>query len=189
MTRTNDYGFSLVELMVVVGLVGVLAVGATIMMPGLVNQSRADSSASVALNTLRLARDRAIGDRRNMELVFTAPKHIQVTRDGIAGEANATIIDAYLDSDLTFLSFTGMGDTPDGFGLTNKPIAFGSTAGVVPALMFTSEGTLVDATGDTINGTLFLGAPGDTSTARAVTIFGPTALLRQWKWNGKEWVE
>jgi prepilin-type N-terminal cleavage/methylation domain-containing protein len=189
MTRTNAYGFSLIELLVVMGLITTLAVGAAMMMPGLVNQSRADSSASVALNNLRLARDRAIGDRRNMELVFTAPKHIQVQRDGINGEANTIIIDTYLDSDLTFLSFTGMGDTPDAFGLTNKPVAFGPTAGVYPALMFTSEGTLVDGTGDTINGTLFLGAPGDTSTARAVTIFGPTALLRQWRWNGKEWVE
>jgi prepilin-type N-terminal cleavage/methylation domain-containing protein len=189
MTRLNADGFSLIELLVVVGLITTLAVSAAMMMPNMVNQSRADSSASVALNNLRLARDRAISDRRNMELVFTAPKHIQVVRDGINGEANSTIIDVYLDSDLTFLSFTGMIDTPDGFGLTNKPIAFGPTVGVTPTLMFTSEGTLVDSTGDTINGTLFLGAPGDTSTARAVTIFGPTALLRQWRWNGKEWVE
>ena len=55
--------------------------------------------------------------------------------------------------------------------------------------MFTSEGTFVDQQGDPLNGTLFLSVPGDPSSARAITMFGPTALIRAWRWNGQEWVE
>ena len=33
------------------------------------------------------------------------------------------------------------------------------------------------------------GIPGDPLSARAITIFGPTALIRAWRWNGREWVE
>jgi hypothetical protein len=54
--------------------------------------------------------------------------------------------------------------------------------------MFTSEGTLVDGNGDPINGTLFFGVTGDPTSGRAVTIFGPTALLHQWRWDGIQWV-
>jgi Tfp pilus assembly protein FimT len=188
-SRFNADGFTLVEMIIIAAIISCVMVMAIIVMPNLVKQSRADASAALAIDTLRLARDRAIGDRRNMELTFTAPKHIQVVRDGINGESNTTIVDVYLDNDQKFLSFTGMIDTPDGFGLTNKPTAFGTTQGVIPTIMFTSEGTLVDTTGDTINGTLFFGAPNDTTSARAVTIFGPTALLRQYRWNGREWIE
>jgi len=187
--RLNADGFSLVELIVITGIISVLLVSATVVMPGVVKQSRADSSAAVALNTLRLARERAIGDRRNMELVFIPVQHIQVVRQGIAGESNTTVLDVYLEDSQEFLHFSGMPDTPDLFGLTNSPRAFGSTSGTIPTIMFTSEGTLLDSSGDPINGTLFLGTQDDPSSARAITIFGATALLRLWRWDGRKWTE
>jgi Tfp pilus assembly protein FimT len=188
-TRFNADGFSLVELIIISGMISVALTGAMVILPGFVNQSRADSSAAVALNTLRLARDRAIGDRRNMELIFTPPKTIDVVRKGISGEADQAILNVELENSQRFTHFSAMEDTRDEFGLTNVPIAFGTTEGTIPTIMFTSEGTLVDGSGDTINGTLFFGTPNDPSSARAVTIFGATALLRSWRWNGQEWTE
>ena len=188
-TRFHDAGFALVELTVTVGIVGVLMVGATVVMPSMLTGSRADSSTALVLNSLRLARDRAIGERRNMDLVLTTPNHFQIRREGISGEANAIVSDTYLGNGQEFTAFTGLSDTPDLFGLTNKPIAFGPTAGSPAAVMFTSEGTLVDSSGDTINGTIFLGIPGRKDSARAITIFGPTALLRVWRWDGMKWTE
>jgi len=61
--------------------------------------------------------------------------------------------------------------------------------GPSPNRAFTTEGTFVDGAGDVLNGTLFLGEPGDQHSARAVTIFGPTGLLRVWRWNGRQWIE
>ena len=75
------------------------------------------------------------------------------------------------------------------FGLTNVPLAFGTVIAPLPTIMFTSEGTLVDSSGDPVNGTVFLGTGIDKSSARAVTIFGTTALLRTWKWDGAKWAE
>ena len=70
------------------------------------------------------------------------------------------------------------------FGHTGA-IAFGST----PTIRFTSDGSLIDSSGDVLNGTLLLGVPNDKhASARAVTIFGATGLIRSWKWNGTAWV-
>lgn len=77
-------------------------------------------------------------------------------------------------------------DTPDGFGAgMGSAVAFGPS----PTRMFTSEGTFVNQQGDALNGTLFLSISGDKLSPRAITIFGATALLRAWRWNGREWVE
>jgi Tfp pilus assembly protein FimT len=190
-TRSNAAGFTLVEMIIIVGVVSVVMVSATAVMPSMLKQSRADGSTQIVLNTLRLARDRAIGERRNMEVIFVPPNRIQVAREEIAVPAvpNTTIMTVTLENDQRFIYFTATGDTPDLFGLTNKPLAFGPVAGTVPLVMFTSEGTLVNTAGDPINGTVFLGTGSDVISARAITVFGPTALVRAWKWDGKKWAE
>jgi hypothetical protein len=47
----------------------------------------------------------------------------------------------------------------------------------------------VDNTGDVLNGTLFMAVPGEPNSARAISVFGATAFLRTWRWNGSAWVE
>ena len=123
-------GFTLVELVITVGVISVVMVGATAVMPGMLTSSKSDGSAMLVLNTLRLARDRAIGERRNMELVFTAPNHIQVVREEIGGLAtNPVIMDVYLENGQKFLKFTGLADTPDHFGLGQQPSGIRSDSG------------------------------------------------------------
>jgi hypothetical protein len=36
---------------------------------------------------------------------------------------------------------------------------------------------------------VFLGTGNDINSARAVTIFGITGLVRSWKWDGRKWTE
>jgi prepilin-type N-terminal cleavage/methylation domain-containing protein len=182
--RSGDGGFTLPEMLVTLALIGVIAATAVTVMPNLLAQMRADSSVASTLNTLRLARNRALAERRNVELVFIQPSQIQIVRDEIPGPATTVLSNVYLENNQRFLQFTGVPDTPDLFG-ANAPLAFGAT----PKIMFTSQGTFVDANGDVLNGTVFLGSPGDPNSARAVTIFGPTALLRTWRWNGRQWTE
>ncbi|MBI3669731.1 MAG: hypothetical protein HY237_08135 [Acidobacteria bacterium] len=58
------------------------------------------------------------------------------------------------------------------------------------AMVFQSDGTFADnATSQPINGTVFVGLPGQSATARAVTILGATGRVRPYKWNGTQWVE
>jgi hypothetical protein len=53
--------------------------------------------------------------------------------------------------------------------------------------MFTADGTLADQTGTPVNGTVFLGQAGSPMTSRALTVFGPTATFRSYRWNGQSW--
>ena len=79
---------------------------------------------------------------------------------------------------------TGLPDTPDAFGM-----ATATAFGALTPPMFTTDGSFINSNGDPLNGTLFIGVPGDTLAARAITIFGLTGAMRQWKWNGRAWVE
>jgi hypothetical protein len=83
---------------------------------------------------------------------------------------------------MQFLLFAGQPDTPDAFG-RNSATDFGGA----PLVMFTADGMLTDANGNAANGSVFLGKPGSPITARAVTVFGPTATIRTYRWNGAQW--
>ena len=200
-TRSSEAGFTLADLMIIVGITSVVMGMAIVVMPGMVKQVKADAATEGIVNTLRLARDRAISERRNMDLVFTHPNRLKVVREEIiynsvtgtwssspTGTSNPTLIDTTLENSQRF-SYLGTGDTGDTFGLTNNPLAFGTLAASTPTIMFTSEGTLVDVNGDSTNGTIFLATGTDKLTARAVTIFGATGLVKVWKWDGRRWVE
>ena len=145
------------------------------------------------MDALRSARERAISQRRNVELRFIG---LDARSDGSqdigAGGVsyrNDHLRTVELENNMEFRVLSGVPNTPDGFSLTNATldgaVAFGSS----PTRMFTSEGTFVNQQGDFLNGTLFLAIPSDANSARAITIFGPTALIRAWRWNGREWVE
>jgi prepilin-type N-terminal cleavage/methylation domain-containing protein len=175
-------GFTLVEIMVVLGLIAVLSAVTVMVMPTAVRSATADSGAARVASVLRTAREQAISQRRNIRVTFTAPNQIVVTRINVPATTTTTLGTTVLESGTAFQLFAGVPDTPDAFGNTT-PTAFGGSTTV----MFSSEGTFVDQNGDPVNGTVFLGKGVDPQSARAVTIFGPTALIRQWRWDGGHW--
>ena len=79
--------------------------------------------------------------------------------------------------------------SPDGFSIVGATAGGAIAFGASPTRMFTSDGSFVNQQGDFLNGTLFLSIQGDPLSARAITIFGATGLVRVWRWNGREWVE
>jgi hypothetical protein len=94
------------------------------------------------------------------------------------------ISDTELEGGQNFVVFAALPDTPDLFGKT-AAIKFTGTG----PWMFTSDGSFIDSNGDVSNGTVFLGVPNQPFTARAVTVFGVTGLMRAWKWRGSTWFE
>jgi prepilin-type N-terminal cleavage/methylation domain-containing protein len=181
LSRTTA-GFTLIELMLVIGLIGVMSAIAVMVMPTALRAAKADSGATRVVSALRTAREQAISQRRNIRVAFNAPNEIVVSRVNVPGPGTTEINTVWLEDGVTFQVYAGVPDTPDAFGNATAASFDGAAS-----IAFTSEGGFVDQNGDSVNGTLFLGRHNDPTSARAVTIFGPTALIRQWRWNGRAW--
>jgi type II secretory pathway pseudopilin PulG len=179
--ETDTAGFTVLELMLAAMLVMILAGMAMIITPAVLARARADSGASALLAVLRTAREQAISQRRIVRVEFLPPDQVRVVRVDIPA-GTTTLLDARLENGVQFLLMPGVPDTPDAFGAA-AAIDFGTAA----TFNFTSEGTFVDQNGDVLNGTVFVAVPNRPDTQAAVTIFGPTADLHAWRWNGATW--
>jgi prepilin-type N-terminal cleavage/methylation domain-containing protein len=183
----NERGLTLLEVLVVVGILGTLAAMAIMVSPAFMRHAKAESGIAQAVNALRIGRQTAISQRRNVKFEFIGLTAIRTARQDIGtnGQVTGTTVLNTVELENNFqFRLEGLPDTPDGFG-NQAAINFGAS----PERMFTSEGTLVNQQGDVINGTIFLAIPGDPSSPRAISIFGATALVRVWRWDGSRWVE
>jgi type II secretory pathway pseudopilin PulG len=190
----SDAGFTLLEVLVVGTVVIALLAVSTLVLPGVVATAKADSGSSHLMAALRTAREQAVTERRSIAVLFFLPDRVEVRRDelGVDGAGNTVVTGqtligtTLLEQGMEFRRFLpGVPDTPDGFAAGATAVDFTG----LPPWQFTPEGTLVSQSGDVVNGTVFLGRPDEPQTARAITLFGATALLREWKWNGAAWVE
>jgi prepilin-type N-terminal cleavage/methylation domain-containing protein len=185
--QCDESGFSLVELSIVVAIMATVAAIAILVSPMMMRQAKADSGIEQAVAALRIARETAIGQRRNVTIEFIGLRGIRTSRQEIGANgtpAGTTPLNTVeLENNMQVRLEPGLPDTPDGFGHTSA-VNFGPS----PERMFTSEGTLVNQTGDVINGSVFFAIPDDPLSARAISIFGPTALIRVWRWDGRQWV-
>ena len=178
----DERGFSLVELLVVVAIAAVCMAVTVAVNPSFIRTAKADSGVTQALDAFRTARETAISQRRNVRVQFVGTNEIRVIRENIPN-GETLIRSVELENRMAFMLVPGVPDTPDLFGRT-AAISFPSAL-----RRFTSEGTFIDAQGDPMNGTVFMAVPGDPASARAITFFGPTALLRVWRWDGRRWTE
>jgi len=184
----NQAGFSLLEVLVVVAILGTVAAMAMMVSPAYSQHARAEAGISQVLDVLRSAREVAISQRRNVEVLFIGLNAIRTRRidiDANGVQTGTTILRTVeLENRVQFRLEPGVPDTPDSFG-----IAAALDFDLVAPWMFTSEGTFVGGSGDVTNGTVFLSIPNQPNSARAITVLGTTALIRPWSWNGREWVE
>jgi len=108
---------------------------------------------------------------------FLAPNRLQITNNGVA-----TVIG--FEGGVRYSLMANIGDTPDAFGMAS-PTTFGSITAT--EVRFNSEGALVDASNNPINGTIFLAVPQTPRSFRAVTVLGSTGRVRGYKWDGRQW--
>jgi prepilin-type N-terminal cleavage/methylation domain-containing protein len=178
---SRQAGFTLLEVLSVLALSSVVLAIYVGFFPRAAAMVQGDADQRIVNGQLQLARKMAMSQHRAIQLQFLPPNRLQLVR---IEPANGTTVlgDTYLEHNTQFMLFAGQPDTPDGYGNTT-PISFGAAATV----MFAADGKLTDAGGNPVNGTVFLGQPGKPFSARAVTIEGPTANIRLWRWNGTAW--
>ena len=204
MNVNDERGFSLIEMLMVIAVMATVGAMAAMVSPSFLRHQKAEAGVQQALEVIRTARETAISKRRNVRLDFSGTNVIRIVQENICSPipcsdaasaaflltaAGTTVLRTVeLESKMTFLRPVST-DTPDKFA-TGPPTQTAAIAfGPLTTRSFTSQGTLVDSNGDILNGTLFLAIPNETSSARAITVFGTTALLRYWRWDGTKWVD
>ena len=184
----NQAGFSLLEVLVAVGILGTLAAMAMMVSPAYSRRARAEAGISQALDVLRSAREVAISQRRNVQVLFIGLNALRTQRidiDANGVQTGTTVLRTVeLENRMQFRLEAGVPDTPDLFG--NASALDFDIAG---PWMFTSEGTFIGGSGDVTNGTVFLSIQSEKNSARAISILGTTALIRPWHWSGRAWTE
>jgi Tfp pilus assembly protein FimT len=174
-------GFTLVELVVT------MAIAMTVMgiciawVPPMAEGLQADSDMHALRHAIDVARERATNQRRAVEIRFVPPNVVQTIRTDLP-VGNTLLSSVTLEHNARFLRFAGLPDTPDGFG-GGQDVNIGAAAPV----FFSADGMLVDNAGNPVNATIFIGQQTRPLTARAVTIFGLTARVRSYRWNGSTW--
>ena len=186
--RQGERGFSMIELMIALTIILIVSAIAITQLTPNMQQARVDAAMREVIASFRQAREFSIANRRYVQVSFPANNQIQITQMNTltpgAGAVNNVIQTVTLAPPLVF-NLDGMPDTPDAYG-NGGPIVFESVVnGPVGGMLFQSDGELLDgATFLPINGTVFMGIPGQQSTARAVTVLGTTGRVRGWKSNG-----
>lgn len=178
-------GFSLVELLISIAVMGIMIAITVFQMQPVLQQMRANRALYQVSVQLRLARQTAIGQRRSIQVQFSGNNEIKLIRREQPG-GQTVLSDTFLNNSMNFLQFAGMPDTLDGFGNAGA-IVFGGVVGGPPTMQFQSDGTFIDGNGTPLNGTVFLGMPNVPSTARAITVLGATGRVRAFHRNGAGW--
>jgi prepilin-type N-terminal cleavage/methylation domain-containing protein len=190
-------GFSVLELLMVVAIVGILAAVAVGITPDVVRAAKGESVALQLDGFLRRTREMAISRRRNIQIRFVDPSSVESVELPVPGVGGAPIVleTVPLEGDMEYRKFDEIAvDTPDAFGsatavtVAGVPYADFIAAPANNIAMFTSEGVFADANGFPVNATVLLGREHQPLTASAVTILGATAALRTFRWDGRNWV-
>jgi prepilin-type N-terminal cleavage/methylation domain-containing protein len=186
----SAHGFSLIEMLMVVAILAVMSGVAIGVSQTMVRNAKGQAGAQQLAGFLKRTKEMAVSRRRNIEVSFAAPNVVTTQQRAVPNPPAATpaptpLETLRLEGNVEFRTFA-IGDTPDLFASATPPAI---NVGATLPVLFTSEGQFVDANGDPVNATLFLGQPGQISTANALTILGTTSLIRMWRWDGSRWVQ
>jgi prepilin-type N-terminal cleavage/methylation domain-containing protein len=213
--KRESRGFSLIELMIVLAIFIVVgSMGFMALQPAL-KEARANQAFEDVLMQLRMARQRAITERKTYIVCFGiatpagaltplgAPtiQSVQMFRwdAGTALSAAAQISANTLPSDINFQAVVGVPTNPalvpDGFGNGSTAIDFdqGVALGLKNQVMFMPDGSAHDTSGSSNSGIIYVGRTNDLYSSRAVTLYGTTGRIRGWRListpGGPKWLE
>lgn len=193
--KRNEAGFTLLEGLIVIGIMMVLTGMAVVGSRGTLQTYRANAALDTVSSQLRVARQISISQRRWVQITIDQVANTisyQVLPPNTAGttELPGPIISVPLPPQTSFMLEAGVPDTPMAFGKISA-VYIGGLSGGPAGMRFTPTGTFSDNTNNNpINGTIFVGMANQPATARAVTIMGSTGRIRPYTYVGNStWVE
>ncbi len=194
-TRKHERGFTLLECLIVVGMMMVMTAMAIVGSRGPMQTFRANAALDTISSQLRTARQISISQRRWVQITIDQVNNTisyQILPPNTPGttEQPGPLVTVPLPAQTAFMLEAGVPDTPMAFGKT-APVYIGNLSGGPIGMRFTPTGSFSDSTNNNpINGTIFLGMANQPSTARAVTILGSTGRVRPYTYVGNStWVE
>jgi prepilin-type N-terminal cleavage/methylation domain-containing protein len=181
-------GFSLIEMLVVIGLLLVVAGFSVMAIQPALKQGRLTEGYNTTLMAMRQARDISVAQRQ--VYFVTLNNAVQPNKITITQGSTGNVISTYfLPTDVAFDAEPGIPvspivapTTPDGFGAGGTAIDFdqGIAAPVKNVILFQPDGSGTDALGNINNGVVYIARPGFVDTSRAITLWGATGRLRGW---------
>ncbi len=175
----------------VITIMMAIAAMAILQMKPSMQAARSDNAVRIVMDQIRQAREYSIDNRRYVQIAFptvSSKPEIVITQMNTltpgGGATNPVLSTVFLPATIQYTLITGMPATPD-FNNNSSATAFvieGTSTTPTGSFYFQSDGELVDSvTNSPIDGTIYLGVSGNTSSARAVTIMGSTGRTRGWR--------
>lgn len=193
--RCQEAGFSVLEVVVVMGVVLVVTASALINLLPSIKTSRSNAAMELVLGEMRRAHERAIDERRIYRVTFAAPNTIQVDVGKVA-IIGSTITDSApafaaaqppltLPGSVQFVVVPGIPTnplaTPDGLGSGATAIDFDlGNGGGGTQIYFQPDGRALDAGNGLNDGVVYLAEPNNLFSSRAVSLFGSTGRTKSW---------
>jgi hypothetical protein len=171
-------------MLVVVLVIGIIASMAIYSIVGALPNIKVNNGLNVAIGLVKKGKYLAISQRRNYQLMFNGTTQLWLRRLEVPNGFTDQLPYTSLPGEVQFIVFAGVPDTPDNYGNATA-INFGGTL----TQTFLSNGQFVDSAGAPLNGSIFVGIPGNQATARAITISGQTGRVRAYRWTGGSWLE
>ena len=191
--RTSESGYSLIEMMVVVGVSGVLAGMAVFQVGSARAGMNGDAALRAVMAQMNQARETSITQRRNMRMAFELGNRVQIIREEINPvppmTATTVVSTTYFEGNVQYVKLV-TADTPDTFGNSSTTgVNLPTATGTPPEVKFSPEGKFLNQDGASVNGTIFIGMVNQPLSARAITIMGSTGRIRAYRWDGLKWVQ
>ena len=179
----------MLEILIAVAIIAVILGMALLNYSSILPNFKANSAMDQLLYQLRSARERAIAHRREVQVQFVGTNQLTITEIWLIGTAPPATTVSF-EGGAQYLVFPSVPDIPAPFNFGNTaPIYFGGLSGGPPLMKFTTNGAFIDGGNTIVNGAVFIGIPGQPSTARAISVLGATGRVREYHWDGSQWQE